>query len=479
MNHSGVTVARNSLWLIFQPIILSLVSVVVTALVARHLGVDDYGLLLLLISYFMLFSLMASLGLRQYMVREIAADSSKVKAVVEDILWMRMVLAVISGLLLVALNYVVPITATASMLLVWLIAGQIMVHGAAVCFVDALYGLEKMKAAASIQALSGISVQVLLLGGVWLQLGLPAFVFAYLAGSGILLGAGLWRFSRLAGVPGLHWNRRLRWSQASRGWQIFLPSLLEAVRQRTILFMLGGMVGPHAVGIFGAAQTLMQKLDVIPDGIATASFPRTASLHGRAGTELLELVRGTFKVLLILATPISCGLLFVADDIVHLLYGDNFIEAGPVLALLGLSLPFMFGYMFLFNVLAGIREHNRMMYASLVGTGLGIGFFWLGIVYGGVKGASLAFLLAVILSTSLYLYICWQRLGFPLRSWDLLRIGACNLIMVAVLWAMGNVGLAVMIPVGAVVYVGAVFSMRLIGWHEIQAVFRPRRNEQS
>ena len=202
-------------------------------------------------------------------------------------------------------------------------------------------------------------------------------------------------------------------------------------------------------------------------------------MHGRAGKELLELVRGTFKILLVLATPISCGLPFVADDIVPLLYGDSFVEAVPVLVLLGLSLPFAFGNLFLFNVLAGIREHQRMMYVSMVGTGLGIALFWLGIEYGGVKGASVAYLLTVILLASLYFVVCWQRLGFPLRRWDLARIGACNLIMVTVLWAIGNMGMAVVISVGAVVYVVAVFSLRLIAWNEMRAVFRPRRSGES
>lgn len=475
MSQSGVIVARNSLWLIAQPIVISAVSVVATALVARHLGTQNYGLLLLLIAYFALFTLLANLGLRQHMVREIAGKVADVLDVVEENLWLRFALGCGAALLLVGAHSMLPGISGVDLTLVGLIAVQVVVHAVAVCFVDALYGLEKMRVAASIQAISGIVVQMLLLGAVWLQLDLSAFVLVYLLGSGILLAAGFWSFSRRAGVPRFHWGRRLRWGQVSRGWQMFLPGILESIRQRVAFFLLGGMLGSQAVGIFGAAQTLVQKLDVISDGTVTALFPRVASLHGRAGEELLRLVRGTFKVLLVLATPVACGLPFVAPGIVELLYGGSYAEAGPVLIILGASLPFAFAQLLLFYVLAGIREHNLMMYASIVGTVTGVGLLAGGVVLGGLTGAAMAFLLAAVVLTMLYTAICWWRLGAPFLLWDLARVVLANGFMVGALWVLGNLPMVITIATGAVVYAIAVFGLRLVTWTEILTVFKRRR----
>ena len=473
MTDSRVKVARNSLWLIAQPVIISVVSVMVTALVARHLGAADYGLLLLLVSWFALFSMVASLGLRQHMVREIAGGGA-VMDVLEENLWLRLILSGASALLLLGANFTFSIVPPASHHLVALIALQVVVHGVAVCFIDALYGLEEMRAAAAIQALAGLSVQGLLLAAVWLQMSLTILVSVYVAGSGLLLVAGLRGISRKAGWPRLHWRRRLRVSQAMRGWQMFLPSLFESLRQRVAFFFLGGLLGHQSVGVFGAAQTLVQKLDVIPDGVATASFSRTARLAEQARAELLELVQGTLKVLLVLGMPVACGLPFVANEIVAALYGDAYRDTARVLMILGVGLPFLFAQILLFYVLAGMREHNRLMYVSAVGTAVGVAMFWAGVHMGGIDGAALAYVLTLALLAGGYFCVFWMCLGLPIRLMDLAKVGLANAIMALVLWLMAPLAAVWTILVGALVYVGAVFGLRLVRWGEIQAVFARR-----
>jgi O-antigen/teichoic acid export membrane protein len=93
---SAATVARNSVWLIAQPLIMGITSLVVTALVARHLGTNDYGVLLLLLSYAALFSPISNLGLRPYSVREIAASRERALEIVEDMLVLRFSLALVA-----------------------------------------------------------------------------------------------------------------------------------------------------------------------------------------------------------------------------------------------------------------------------------------------------------------------------------------------------------------------------------------------
>ena len=102
MNNTASKVAKNSIWLIAQPLIMSLASLFVVGLVARKLGPNDYGVFVFAFAFTLMFRPMINLGLRALTVRTIAEDKSAAPEYLGQILVLRTLL----GVLAIALVYV-------------------------------------------------------------------------------------------------------------------------------------------------------------------------------------------------------------------------------------------------------------------------------------------------------------------------------------------------------------------------------------
>lgn len=467
LNASSIVVARNSLWLIARPMVVSVISVFVTALVARRLGADRYGLLLLLVAYVALFAPFVSFGLRPYMVREVATKREKARQIVEEMLVLRLGLAAVVTVPVI-LGYPVFFgRAGYDLVLISIVVAQVFINAASSCFLDTLHGLENMKVAAGAMMVAGLVVQAGLAIAVLLDHDIYPFALAYLIGGGVLLIVSAVAVVRTIGAPRLTWPRL---GHLRQGWRFFLPNLFETLRQRTAYFLINHFLGAHAVGLFGAAQALTQKFEMLHDGIASASFPRVAGLHAQSSAVLNDLVRGTAKVLLLISLPLASGLFFVSDEIIDFLYGESYQKAAAILPLLGATVPFVFFYSFFASLLGAIRKQRKVVHISALGTIVSMGFLLSGVYYGGLLGAAIALFAGYVILTVLAAAVYWYEKGAPFRAQDMLRTGVANMVMIAALYLVADLHLVVQVFVGAVVYAAAVFGLRLILAAEIKAV---------
>ena len=101
MSDSTTKVARNSIWLIAQPLIMSIASLFVVGLIARKLGPNDYGVFVFAFAFTMMFRPIINVGLRALTVRTIAEDKSAAPAYLGQMLVLRSLL----GVLAIALVY--------------------------------------------------------------------------------------------------------------------------------------------------------------------------------------------------------------------------------------------------------------------------------------------------------------------------------------------------------------------------------------
>jgi O-antigen/teichoic acid export membrane protein len=459
MKHSH-TVAQNAAWLIAQPILVGVVSVVVTAWVARDLGTENYGTLLLLLSYAALFSQVSSLGLRPYSVREIAANRDRAVEIVSDMLVLRSLLAIVTILAALAITaffdpiFTVPLSAA--------LCAMVLLNALSGCFIDGLQGLERMKAVATSFAVSGVLAQLACLFALFMKLGLLGIASAYTISALVMLVMVSYQFFRSSGrfgarPPGTHLTTHLR-----RSWAFLLQNVLGTFRGRVDLILINGFLGAHAAGIYGSCMVLIQRIDQVQDGIGTAVFPRVAYLHGKAKDELITLVRGAIKVVLVISTPMAVGLAAVSHDVVALMFGKQYIESGPILTSLGFAIPFMFTAGIMFNVLRAMGLEKAVLKASIWATLLTVSAFFLGILLDGMRGAALAFVVSNAALAAILVVIYTRKISAPWLVADLLRIVCANAAMAAVLWLIGDQNLAIKIIVAAVIFAGMVTTSGLV-----------------
>ncbi len=457
---SAATVARNSVWLIAQPLIMGVTSLVVTALIARHLGVNDYGILLLLLSYAALFSPISNLGLRPYSVREIAASRERALEIVEDMLVLRFSLAlvavVIVAIYLGFVNHQIPLQLVALLVL------QLVFNALAGCFIDGLCGVESMKSVATSMGASGIVVQITSVLAIALNGDLLGVVGAYTLGSAVMLCTSWYLFSQRVGAFTLRRLHLHHWSHIQKSWTFLLQNLVGTVRARIDVVLINSLLGAHAAGIYGSAQSLIQRLDPVYDGIATALFPRVANLHTESAQELKELVRGAFKIVLVISTPVAVGLYGVADDVIALIFGAQYQDSASVLRILALSVPLSFCYGVLFEVLRASRQEKKVLRFSTVATILSVGYMIVGIKLFGVVGAATAYLMGLITLVIPATVVYCKRLGSPVALSDIVGIATANLVMGGILWLMRDLHLSIKIAVSAIIFGVLIVALKII-----------------
>ena len=468
MKHNAI-VTRNAAWLMIQPVITGILSLVVTAIVARHLGAQGYGLLMLLLSYVAIFALMSALGLRPYSVREIAANRSRALQIVEDLLGLRFALALLAmavGALVLAASRQLPPA------LIGFFVLQLLFNALSTCFVDGLYGIERMRPAATAMLLSGFVVQGGCILAVTLETGLVGVVTAYTLGSFTTFALAWRSFVREAGPVALRRPRRKDLVHIRGSWAFFMQNVVTIMRARLDIVIINGMLGAHAAGIYGAARSLLDRLDFLYDGIGTALFPRLSSLYGKADEEMHRLVQGGTKVAMVIAMPIAIGLLAVADQIIALIFGAQYGDAAGVLRIFGLSLPFIFCYSVLFNAMRAMHLERQLLAIAVFGAVTSLGLLVAGIRVAGMTGGSVGVALGFVALMVPSMFSYWSRMGAPMLGIDIARLALANALMAAALFVVRGTHLAVEIIVAATVYTAAVLALRLVTVHTLRSLRR-------
>ncbi|MEO5742742.1 MAG: flippase [Vicinamibacterales bacterium] len=473
MTDHTASVVSNATWLIAQRVLMSLVAVLITAMVARYLGTESYGLLLLMLSYIALFTPVSSLGLRPYSVREIASGPDRALEMVEDMLVLRFGLSVIAMVL--ASAYLLIADHKIPHALIVMLGLQLVLNSLATCFIDGLYGVEMIKSVATVMGIAGVIVQAACLAAVLLDGGLPAVASAYVLGAASSLALAWRAFNRHVGAFRLRRPRLAHFRHVRKSWIFFLQTMVGTIRARIDMVLINSLLGAHAAGIYGAAQTLTQRITLLQDGLTTALFPRVSSLHEKSPEEVKRLVRDVCKILLLISTPMAIGLLGVSDNVVRLVFGQQYTDSAMVLAILGIGIPFSFTYGVMFDVLTAMRRQREVLVCSVVAAVVCVAVMASAIRYAGVAGAAVVYVFGLASVTLSFVVIYWRQMGPVISVRDFVGIFAANTVMGGVLLLMGDLPLAAQIAISALVFALASMLFGVVTPGMIRAIVRRQK----
>lgn len=326
----GLRVARNTLVLVAGQVVTAALAFGVTALLARHLGAADYGLLVLAAAIAQVAFVVVDLGQEYDLVRAVATRGERPGTLVATALALRvaaglLALPAIAGGL--ALLRYPPATRT----VVWLTVAFFLLTALAEAVNLAFRGLERMavetalRVAVKALAAAGVVVAVLAGGG------LPAILAAQLAAAVLGLLPCLGVLPRLGPL-------RVQWSMAGAllagGSPFLLWNILIAARPTLDVLLLDGLASPDAVGWYGAAWRLVGLLIFPATLLGTALYPTLARLHARDPDGYAGLVAAALRAALMLGTLTAAGTWLFAPAAVDLVYGEGYEPAAGTLKIL-------------------------------------------------------------------------------------------------------------------------------------------------
>lgn len=311
-----------------------LLSVVWVWLVPRYLGPENLGQLALAGSIWMIAGVLAAFGTSTMVTREVAEHPTRARSLVSRVVRGRMigfalVVPAVAAVVVVAQysSTTIAVSAVAGVGALFMLVGQ--------AYESGLHGLREMGKTARANVMSKVLsaatvVIVILLGGGLIPVALvrvwgnaAAFVLLLLAFRRVTAGADA--PSRLAG-------RTL----VATALPFLVVEATRIIYQQMDTVVMSLLVDTEAIGWYTVGDTLYGSLLFIPVIVSTAMFPAMVDMHVRSPGEVHAFFSRAFSTLLLVAVPIGLGTVLVAPSFVDLLFGPDFDNAAPVLAVFGI-----------------------------------------------------------------------------------------------------------------------------------------------
>lgn len=236
----------------------------------------------------------------------------------------------------------------------------------------------------------------------------------------VVLGAACWGISGFRPAGPRH-------SPAARdlvqfGGYYTVASLLFYIAQNADKVLIGAVLGARALGLYQQAfQLMMKPVYLVTTPLSGMLLPALARARSD-DEEFRRVLLAFFRVTAVVLLPAGTGLFVVAPDVMQVLGGDTWSEAGSLLRVLSVAILGQGFFNLAGSVYAATGRADRLAVAAGVSTlvlcqGFAAGLYFGRVADAGALGMGVAYsvvMVGVLLVP--YLYFCFRTVGVGLTD---------------------------------------------------------------
>jgi len=452
---------RNALSILTSDVMNRVTSFVLYALVARHLGAQQFGQLALALTLFYTAQVFAVAGVKTLIVRQVATDRARTNRYFIHACWIVLAFSLASCVGLFGFVRLMHYERSTSQIVLLLSLGLFPYALSAVCE-GVFQAWERMQyipyVNVPVNILKICSALLLLSGGG----GLYPVVFILLGSLLVIAVAEVWvvtsRFPRERVNLDLHFARSM-----VRSASTFLGiDGVIAVMSGLNVVLLSKLASETQVGLYSAATQLLVPLLLVYQSIAQSVFPVMCRRVEPTFQVLKGIAEKAMELLLVLALPAVAGLYFFGEWALALLYKNPaFLQAFPVLRIIAWTVILQVFTSVLGQVLVASHREKVTLRIVAVDTLVNLLVGWPLISRFGLRGAGFALLITKFVDF-LQHYVPVSRLfsGIPVGKiiWKPAAAAVCMGAYLAV--SADRAGLLTGIS-ATLIYSGALFALTL------------------
>jgi O-antigen/teichoic acid export membrane protein len=328
--------AGNATWMLIAEAAGKLASFAFIVIVARGLGVTEFGYFTFAISYLALFLIFGKGALDGALVPMLARERERLPELFRSGIALRVALAVIA--LLVALPGALLLTDGREAHLSVAIIAVALVFDEFTSFLGVVFkAFERMRflavAVVTNRLLSmAMALAVVLSGG-----GLVAVCLSYLAGSfGALVVAIVSLARHFPPIPLAMPSRALVWQLGRAGLPLGLAGLLNMAVFRVDMVLLQALRGPDEVALYGVGYRLFESALFVTWSLSAVAMPSMSRAATGVGATRPFEVAGL--VILSALVPLAVGAHFASEWLVGTLFSERYLDAAAAVPLLAAAL---------------------------------------------------------------------------------------------------------------------------------------------
>jgi len=320
----------NTAWMVGEKIIRILLNLFIAVYVARYLGPEEFGILNYAISFVVLFSSFAILGLDGVVVRNLV-DSPSDR---DFILGSAFALKLCGSIVLIGLVYYSLMFTSADSLTIRMIcvisAGMIFRSLGVIDFffqstVQAQLNTFSQFCAAVISSFYQI-------GLIFYNAPLICFAWAVVLENFALSIAQIFTYI-YKNYSVFRWRFTLNCAAEllRDSWPLFLSGVMVMIYMRIDQVMIKEMLSNEMVGNYAAAVRISEAWYFIPMAITASVFPAVMNARKMNKIAYFARLQLLFDVMCWIAILIAIPVTFLSDSGIRILYGEKYLYAGDVL----------------------------------------------------------------------------------------------------------------------------------------------------
>ena len=422
-------------------------------LMARYLGVTEFGVITFAVGFTELFVFLTDPGLNKLIVRDVARDKSLGRKYVGNVAVMKSIFVfVFFGWLALFVNVLGYSAQTIHV--VYLIAIHIILRQ----FSNMLYALFQAHEKLEFQALGGILSNFFVFLGILYavrqELSVTGFALMFVIGSALDLV-----YTLIVCRTKFHWPKlQIDWifwkKSLKEAWPLGTTSVFFIIYFRIDIVMLSLIRGDPDVGIYGAAFRISEILTLFPMIFMSAIFPVLSSYFKNSKSSFKKAYEKSVKFLFSLALLLALLTMLFAKKIIFLVYGEGYEGSVAALQILVWGTALLYVTSIQGTTFVAANQQKLRMKFLIMAVGLNISLNLLVIPKYGYIGASITTVITEIFILVMGVAIL-EKHGYKLdviRTWLAPVLGLLAAGIFVIFLTQLDLNVFLIAPVGCLVY---------------------------
>jgi len=480
--------------------VLAAIGFVTVGIITNYLGKTGYGYYTGVYDFIAFFGIASDLGLYTIAVREMSKDEKNIDKIIGNILSLRtilvfttMTLAFIAAIfyfpkdtnIIFPLAVSIAASATVFALLTGTISTVLQVH----------YKMQYNALASVVGKVIVLSYMLYIIFG-W-NPGADEAGFYHLFAAGILGNIAMFGMTYYYARKLSHIRYQWDWSFIKRVVVKSLPYglalILNNLYFRIGSIMLLPMAGPDQTALYGVPLRILEAIAILPLYFMNAVLPTLTKYLKQKNEQYKKIIQLSFDALTMAGVSMAIGMSAIAYQVISLLAPDSFLSridegfygSDIALQIVIFALAFSFINTLFGFILVAINKQSKLLYVNGTGAILAILLNLLLIPYIGARGAAVTDILVEMFVASAAFFFARKYLDFKLKFNNTIKIVFSGLVMGAVvyylkeptyhLFNLQNKNIIFLIPIGAVIYIGLMFALKVITPDMINMIRKSKR----
>lgn len=461
-------ISKNTLMVFFARGFNSIFGFTITIVLARHLGVEEYGKFAFVYTLISFTVLIADLGGFQVITRELSSGQEKAKSIIGSAFLLRIFISALLLLLIVLLTHFIQRDVSIR-IAIYIVTIPQLIFALNTIFVAVFTANNRFGFDALMQITSrGLEFLSILLV-VYFKLGFIA-LFVGIGASYLINGfLGLTIYLKNYGLPIFQYDLKYCKYLLYESLPVAITTFLSIAILRVDIFVLKILKGSADIAFFNIPYVFIYTLIIVPQSFVSVIFPILCKLGStEERSKFIFVYEKAFKLLYIISLPISTILICLSDTILKFTYGTKFLASTNALKIMGLSIVFLFLNSLNTFTLISIKKQHLSTISTAIAFLVNLIFDLILIPKYGFLGASVATSVCYCAYFILTFYFVLQSLGRLNLTYTFIKpiVGAG--VMALFIAYFHNVNPFIILPVSIIIYISALLITRVFSPEDIE-----------